>query len=120
MKKIALIAVALPLAGCAHSSSDISATYVSPMTYRDYSCAQLAEEAQAIGHHVAEVSGAQDSQRTSDAVATTAAVIIFWPAAFMVGGDRQTAAELARLKGEADAIEQASIAKKCGIRFEHG
>jgi hypothetical protein len=27
-------------------------------------------------------------------VATTAAVIIFWPAAFLVGGDKQTAAEL--------------------------
>jgi hypothetical protein len=40
------------------------------------------------------LSGAQDSQRTKDAVATTAAVIIFWPAAFLVGGDKQTAAEL--------------------------
>jgi hypothetical protein len=34
-----------------------------------------------------------------------------------VQGDKQTAAELARLKGEMDAIEQASIRKNCGIQF---
>ena len=40
---------------------------------------------------------------TKDAVATTAAaVIIFWPAAFLVGGDKQTAAELAQMKGTDD------------------
>jgi hypothetical protein len=52
-------------------------------------------------------------------VATTAAVIIFWPAAFFIGGDKQNAAELARLKGEMEAIEQASIRKNCGIQFRH-
>ena len=52
------------------------------------------------------------------AVATTAAVIIFWPAAFFVGGDKQTAAELAQMKGQMVAVEQASIAKKCNIQFQ--
>ena len=51
-------------------------------------------------------------------VATTAAVIIFWPAAFLVGGDKQTAAELGQMKGQLVAIEQASIAKKCNIQFQ--
>ena len=49
---------------------------------------------------------------------TTAAVVVFWPAAFFVGGDKQTAAELANMKGQMTAIEQASIAKKCNIRFQ--
>jgi hypothetical protein len=60
----------------------------------------------------------RDSQRTKDAVATTAAVIIFWPAAFLVGGDEQTAAELAQMKGQMIAVEQASIQKNCGIQFQ--
>jgi hypothetical protein len=55
--------------------------------------------------------------RTKDTLATTAAVVIFWPAAFFVGGDKQTAAELAQ-KGQMVAIEQASIAKKCNIQFQ--
>ena len=54
---------------------------------------------------------------TKDAVATTAAIIIFWPAAFFVQGDKQNAAELARLRGEMDAIEQTSIRKQCSIQF---
>ncbi len=51
-------------------------------------------------------------------MATTAAVIIFWPAAFLVGGDKQTAAELSQMKGQMVAVEQASIQKNCGIKFE--
>ncbi|WP_229162151.1 hypothetical protein [Bradyrhizobium brasilense] len=65
------------------------------------------------------LSGAQDSQRTKDTIATTAAVIIFWPAAFLVGGDKQIAAELGQMKGQMVAIEQASIAKKCNIQFQN-
>lgn len=75
-------------------------------------------EAQAVSARAAALSGAQDSQRTKDVVATTAAVVIFWPAAFLVGGDKQTAAELAQMKGQLVAIEQASIAKKCNIQFQ--
>jgi len=38
-------------------------------------------------------------------LATAAAVVVFWPAAFFVGGNGQTAAELAQLKGQLVAIE---------------
>jgi hypothetical protein len=53
-----------------------------------------------------------------DGVATAAAIVIFWPAAFFVGGDKQTAAELSQMKGQMVAVEQAAIAKKCGIQFQ--
>jgi hypothetical protein len=46
------------------------------------------------------------------------AVVVFWPAAFLVGGDSSMAAELAQLKGQMVAIEQASIQKNCGIKFQ--
>jgi hypothetical protein len=45
-------------------------------------------------------------------------VVIFWPAAFFVGGDKQMAAQLGQMKGQMVAIEQASIQKKCGIQFQ--
>src|ERR1700719_1698832 len=102
----------LALAGCASHSADIAPSYVSPMQYDAYTCPQLAEEAQRVSGHAAEASGAQDSQATKDTVATTVGVIIFWPTLFFIGGDKQNAAELARLKGEMDAIEQVSIRKK--------
>lgn len=111
-------AIAAVLGACASASSDIAPTYVSPVMYQNYNCQQLAQEAQAVSSQAAQLSGAQDSQRNKDAVATTAAVIIFWPAAFLVGGDKQTAAQLAQMKGQMQAIEQASIMKKCGIQFQ--
>jgi hypothetical protein len=76
---------------------------------------QLALEAQSISTRAATLSGAQDSQRTKDGVATAAAIVIFWPAAFFVGGDKQTTAELSQMKGQMVAVEQASIAKKCNM-----
>lgn len=88
------------------------------MIYQSYNCQQLAMEAQALSSRSAQVAGVQDDKRTKDGLATAAAVVIFWPAAFFVGGDGQTAAELANLKGQMVAVEQASIAKKCGIQFQ--
>lgn len=118
MRNFFIAACCAALVGCASSSADIAPTYVSPVMYQSYNCQQLALEAQGVSTRAATLSGTQDSQRTKDTVATTAAVIIFWPAAFLVGGDKQTAAELANMKGQMVAIEQASIAKKCSIQFQ--
>jgi hypothetical protein len=118
MRILGIVALGATLGGCATSSADISAAYVSPVAYQNYTCQQLALEAQAISTRAAILSGAQDSQRTKDAWATGAAVVIFWPAAFFVGGDKQTAAELAQMKGQMVAVEQASIGKNCNIQFQ--
>ena len=67
---------------------------------------------------MSQLSGAQDSKATGDAVATGIAIVVFWPAAFFIKGDGQTAAELGRLKGEFEALEKASIEKNCGLRFQ--
>jgi len=110
--------IAATLAACASSSETVTGSYVSPLQYQNYSCQQIGEEAQRISARVAQLSGVQDQKRSNDAIATTAAVIIFWPAAFLVGGDDQTTAELARMKGEFETIEKVSIQKNCGIQFQ--
>ena len=114
----ALSLTAVSLAACASRPDDIGAAYVSPLGYQGLSCRQLAAEAQRVSASAAQAAGAQNKQATNDAVATTVAVVLFWPAAFMIKGDSTKAAEVARLKGEAQAIEQASNAKNCGIRFQ--
>jgi hypothetical protein len=117
-KLLRIVALGVTLAGCASSSSEIAPAYVSPVMYQSYTCQQLALEAQGISQRAATLSGAQDNQRSKDQLATAAAIVVFWPAAFFVGGDKQTAAELANMKGQMVAIEQASIAKKCNIQFQ--
>jgi hypothetical protein len=117
-RNLGIVVLCTALVGCASSSSDITPAYVSPEMYQAYTGPQLAQEAQAVSTRAASLSGVQDQKRTNDDLAIAAAVVIFWPAAFFVGGDKQTAAELAQMKGQMVAIEQAANAKKCGIQFQ--
>lgn len=109
---------ALGLAGCASNAQDVGAQYVSPLQFSNHDCGQLALEVQRISARVAVLSGVQDKKATSDAIVTGVAIVVFWPAAFLVGGNDQNTAELARLKGEFETIEQVSIQKKCNIQFQ--
>ena len=114
----AILAATLTIcAGCASSSDKIGAQYVSPLQYSNYDCTQLSLEAQRISARVAQLSGVQDQKATNDAIATGVAIVIFWPAAFLVGGNDFNTAELGRLKGEFETIEQVAIQKKCGFDF---
>lgn len=113
---IASLCGAALLGGCASRSDQVAATYVSPVQYQSYSCNQLARESQRINSRAAQLSGQQDDRRSRDNLATAAAIVVFWPAAFLVGGDNAQTSELARLKGESDAIGQAAIMKNCGTR----
>jgi hypothetical protein len=120
MRAIYVVPLALALAGCASRSSDIVAAYVSPLQYQSFSCEQLREEAARVSARAAIASGAQDQNATNDTIVTTAAVVIFWPAAFFIKGNGANAQEVATLKGDMDAIEQANIEKKCGMQFNRG
>ena len=119
MPRLALITAAVALAGCASSSSEIRPTYVSSLQYEHLTCKQLAAEAANVSRRAAEQSGVQDANSNKDAWVTAGAIILFWPAAFFVKGDGQTAAELGRLKGEFEALERVSIQKNCGLHFRN-
>jgi hypothetical protein len=108
----------LALAGCASRSDDIAAAYVSPTSYASWKCDQIRDEASRLSVRAAQVSGAQNQKASNDAVATGVGVVLFWPALLFIKGDSTTAAELSRLKGEMDTIEQVSIQKRCGVTFQ--
>ena len=113
----AMVISGLLLAGCSSSPDSIQATYVSPLEYKSYDCDQIAQEMRRVGLKVQEVAGDQAEEATGDAVAVAAGVLVFWPALFfLMGDDREE--ELARLKGEAEALEQAAIDKKCTTLLE--
>jgi hypothetical protein len=118
--KVAVSATAASflIAACASSPDNITAAYVSPLQYQSFSCPQLREEATRVSSRAIQATGAQQSRATSDAVATGVSLVLFWPALFFIRGDGTNAAELARLRGEMEAVEQASIRKNCGITFQ--
>ena len=114
-KSLALLStLTLLFTGCAKKAEDISAIYVSPMQYQHYSCEQLQSEMVRVSAKVSEVAGIQNKAHTRDTVATTVGLIVFWPALFfLASGDK--AEELSRLKGEYEALQQASIQKNCSF-----
>lgn len=119
MKKIATsIAIAAIASSCASKAVDIEAAYVSPALYQNLTCEQLALEAQNVSGRAIAASGAQDKRAGQDQAAMAVGLVLFWPAMFLAKGDGAQAGEVARLKGEMKAIEQASLSKSCGITFQ--
>ena len=102
------------LYGCATRPENVSAAYVSPLQYHAYDCDQVQGELVRVNRHVMEVTGQQQGAADKDAVALGVGLVLFWPALFvMAGGDKSD--ELARLKGEYDALEQVAVLKKCDV-----
>lgn len=102
------------LGGCATASKDISATYVSPTQYMSYDCQQIGAETQRLQARYAELGGRLDQAASNDKAIAGVGIILFWPALFALGGTKQQEAEYARLRGEYDAVSQASVQKRCG------
>jgi hypothetical protein len=101
------------LAGCATAGKDVAATYISPMQYSSYDCDQLRQELTRINGRVCQLTGRLDEAASNDKAILIGGGLLFWPALFALGGTKQQEAELSRLKGEYDALQQASTIKKC-------
>jgi hypothetical protein len=114
------IVIAVALCACAKRADQVSASYVSPYQFDPLDCRQLADEAARVSARAAQAAGVQDQRATNDAVATGVAIVLFWPAAFLIGGGGQSEAELAQLRGQMEAIEQVAIRKRCNIVFQRG
>ncbi|SDO03799.1 hypothetical protein SAMN05216360_11413 [Methylobacterium phyllostachyos] len=119
MKRIVLVTAAAGglLGACASSSDKVAATYISPIQYSSLTCPQIREESARVANRASIASGVQDDQRKTDQVVTVVGAVVFWPSLFFLQGDNQKTAELARLKGEMEALEQASIQRNCGIEY---
>lgn len=107
------LSAAVALSGCATSSKDITSSYVSPLQYQSYDCAQITAETQRIQARVGEISGSLDQTAANDKALVGVGMVLFWPALFALGGSKPQQAEFARLKGEFDALQKAAIDKRC-------
>lgn len=110
-----MVAASFGMVGCATSSKDIASTYVSPVQYQGYDCDQIAAENQRLASRVSQLGGRLDEASSNDKAIMGVGLVLFWPALFALGGTKQQEAEYARLKGEHDALQQAAVAKKCGV-----
>lgn len=118
LKAIITMCVVGALAGCAENPKTTRADYVPEALYANLSCQQLGTEAINVSNRAHDAAKLQRRHRTQDEVKTAAGLVIFWPALLFIRGNNETTAELAQLKGEMQAVEQASAAKQCGIVFQ--
>lgn len=119
MKKTiaAALCVAMAASACASSPDDIQAQYVSPLQYQSLTCEQIEGELRGIGDRVATLTGQQRRRASQDKWATGVGIVIFWPALFfLMRGDK--ADELARMKGEYEALVAAGQQRNCAATQE--
>ena len=114
---LCLAAALVVVSACSKKPSEITATYVSPAPYQKMNCEEISDEVHRVSRHARELTGQQESKAERDTMVAAGGILLFWPALFFLGGSGASEAEIAQLKGTMNALEDASRAKKCGIRF---
>ena len=115
MRAMSLTAMSVTVISCASSSHEIAAEYVSPTKYAAFNCDQLSLELARLNSRKAELAASIDKKASSDESMTAVSAILFWPAAFALGGNEAQESEYARLKGEYDAVQKAGVEKTCKL-----
>ena len=103
----AAIASTLVLSGCATRPESISASYVSHEKYSELSCEQLNTTMADARANLVKFSDMQNTKANIDAATVFFALI---PASKLTG---DSAGDVAKWKGEVEAIETAQIKTKC-------
>lgn len=101
---MALVGVVV-LSACAQKADNIAPAAMSSVRYDAWSCSQLGRERAHIDEALPRVSAQQDSAATQDAV------MVFLIGVPTSGGG--VPGEVARLKGEQEAVRRAMVEKRC-------
>jgi hypothetical protein len=108
MKKIVICAAMLLAAGCAKRPDEIMATPVAVDPYMQMQCPELAQLKM---RKEAELSRLEKDQKETADQDAAAMAVIHVPVGSMAGNDKEP--EIARAKGEVQAINSAYQAKGC-------
>ena len=108
VKVAAVLPIALLAGACAKAPEAITASYVSDLQYQNLSCPQLASESSRLYDALATASGQQRQARSNDVVGV---ILIGLPVSSLSGDN--IAPEIARYKGELEAIHRVGLSKGC-------
>ncbi len=108
MRTAIMISLVLLTAGCAKAPESIQASYVSDVNYSGWSCKQLGQEEQRLSAAYASTAAQQNKARNNDVVGI---ILIGLPVSSLSGDN--VAPEIARLKGNQEAVQRAMIKNNC-------
>lgn len=113
-KKVATqIVCVAQVAACASQPDSIEARYVSPITYKNWTCEQLVDERKRLESEVRRITGLQKENADADAALMGVGLILFWPALFGLAATKDRKEDLGKLKGEYDAVGEQMKMKGC-------
>ena len=116
MKKIiSMIFIFVVLAGCssAQKASEVNAVRVSVAPYLQMNCKALATEQNSLLTEARTLGAQVDSEYNEDKGAELVAWILFAPAAFLIDGNAESAGQLASIKGQLEAVQEAQKINEC-------
>ncbi|HDZ26272.1 MAG TPA: hypothetical protein ENH65_07135 [Candidatus Aminicenantes bacterium] len=96
------------LQGCATKPENITPAYITHLAYTRWTCDQLGEEQTRLVSAISSASDAQRQARTNDIIGI---ICIGLPVSSLSGANQ--ASNIARLKGELEAMQKAVIQKNC-------
>ena len=103
--RLGVLVLALSLSACAQKAELIEPAAISTAKYEGWSCAKLAREKAFVDEALVRKSATQDKAATNDAV------MVFLIGVPTSGGG--VTGEVARLKGEQEAIRRSLIERNC-------
>jgi hypothetical protein len=115
VRRCVALATCLAMTACATRPDNISATYVSPVTYQSMSCAQLAEERARVSGELARLVDLQYQNANADAMMVAVGVVFVPIVALGLFATKDRKVEIGQLKGQDGALAEAMRAKQCAM-----
>jgi hypothetical protein len=107
-KKLGIVAATAALSACAPTPESIQPAYVSEVPYQTWSCQQLGEETIRLNAALSTASAQQHTARSNDIAGV---IFLGLPVGSMSG--QSIAPQIARYKGEQEAVNRALIRNNC-------
>ena len=108
------ISLTVVLSGCNNvASNEVIADSVSTYGYENMTCSQIESEIDHLQRAASQAAGVVDKKKSSQSGKMTAAILLFWPVAFIVDDNSLEAQKYARLQGEYEAALRSHRNKDC-------
>jgi hypothetical protein len=117
-RTVAVASAAAMISACssAPKSNEVSAAYIPVAQYNNYTCDQLISEVESVRRSVPALESAVDKHRESQTGVEVITWVLFFPAALALDKGEGNSSQLAKARGELQAIQTAMMAKQCNTQ----
>ena len=112
----ALASLMLLVSGCASRAVDVPPLPTSPEAFAGWPCPRIDEELDTVQQRAADLAYSVDERAGNNILALGIGAVVFWPALLAMRTDGPEAAELTRLKGRFEALNEAARRVSCPAR----